>query len=152
MSDMKPESVVACLVDKDGLFLLVKETKSGDGGFNLPSGRVEAGELLSDAAMREVKEETGFEVELTGVVGFYQSIYEDVNLSGPVYLAVITGGHLTPSDAHPEVIWASEEDIVTLDEEGKLRFKYIPLVFHDFKRRGIYPLDIVSEVDYSSNS
>ena len=37
--------------------------------FNQPAGHLEAGESLADAALRETLEETGWDVELSGVLG-----------------------------------------------------------------------------------
>lgn len=47
--------------------LLVRETQHG-GGWYLPAGRVERGESLTDAAVRETMEEAGVHVTLEGVV------------------------------------------------------------------------------------
>src|SRR5512132_2124452 len=40
----------------------------------LPSGGVEAGESFAQAAIRETKEETGLDVELTRLVGIYSRV------------------------------------------------------------------------------
>jgi 8-oxo-dGTP diphosphatase len=39
--------------------------------WNFPSGRIELGEDILDAARREVKEETGYDVKITGTTGIY---------------------------------------------------------------------------------
>ncbi len=54
------------VVRRGDRFLLVEETDHG-GGWYLPAGRVEPGESLTDAALREVREEAGIDVRLTGV-------------------------------------------------------------------------------------
>lgn len=48
-------------------FLVVQERKHGERWY-LPAGRVEAGETLAEGALREVLEETGVQVALTGVL------------------------------------------------------------------------------------
>lgn len=48
-------------------FLVVRERKHGQGWY-LPAGRVEPGERIVDGALREVLEETGVPVELTGIL------------------------------------------------------------------------------------
>lgn len=61
---------VACAVCDDAVRILL--SKRGDlDVWNLPSGRLDSGELLEDAAIREVREETGIEAEITRVVGLY---------------------------------------------------------------------------------
>lgn len=54
------------LVRQGERFLLVEETDHG-GGWYLPAGRVEPGESLTAAALREVREEAGLDVTLDGV-------------------------------------------------------------------------------------
>jgi len=55
---------VATVVEKDGQFLMVKETKSGQQVINQPAGHVEPGEDILQAALRETMEETGWEVSI----------------------------------------------------------------------------------------
>ena len=61
---------VATVVEKDGQFLMVKETKSGQQVINQPAGHVEPGEDILQAALRETMEETGWEVSISGFLGF----------------------------------------------------------------------------------
>jgi 8-oxo-dGTP diphosphatase len=71
MSDL-PRLVVAVFVFlcKDHSLLLVKQSYGGD-YWSLPGGVVEPGESIDQAAIREVKEETGLEIRLTRLVGLY---------------------------------------------------------------------------------
>lgn len=55
------------VVRHEGRFLVVREVKHGQLWY-LPAGRVELGESLFEGARREVLEETGIPVELTGVL------------------------------------------------------------------------------------
>jgi phosphatase NudJ len=55
------------LVRRGDAFLLVHERKHGEGWY-LPAGRVEPGETFLEAAVRETREESGIDVELTGVL------------------------------------------------------------------------------------
>lgn len=60
--------IVGGVVEKDGKYLLVQESKPECyGKWNLPAGRLDAGETLFEGAIREVKEETNCDIELTGV-------------------------------------------------------------------------------------
>ncbi|MCW8132883.1 MAG: NUDIX hydrolase [Planctomycetota bacterium] len=58
---------VLVVVRKDGQYLLVRERKRGHGWY-LPGGRVEPGENLIEAAIRETLEETGVPVTLDGLL------------------------------------------------------------------------------------
>ncbi|HEY2509694.1 MAG TPA: NUDIX domain-containing protein [Polyangiaceae bacterium] len=59
--------VVLVVVPHQGRYLIVEER---DGSFYLPAGRVEPGESLLDAAVRETAEEAGVAIELRGLLGF----------------------------------------------------------------------------------
>jgi 8-oxo-dGTP pyrophosphatase MutT (NUDIX family) len=67
-----PHVTVATLVERNGRFLLVEEEADGELVINQPAGHWEEGETLYEAAIRETREETGWDVELTGLVGIYE--------------------------------------------------------------------------------
>jgi len=62
--------VVLTIVPHEGRYLLVEER---DGTFYLPAGRVEPGENLMSAAVRETAEEAGIAIGLRGILGFDHS-------------------------------------------------------------------------------
>ena len=66
-----PHVTVATIVEDQGRFLLVEELADGRKVLNQPAGHLEADESLTQAALRETLEETGWEVELTAVTGIY---------------------------------------------------------------------------------
>lgn len=66
-----PHITVATIVEADGRFLMVEERKGGRLVLNQPAGHLEPDETLRQAAVRETLEETGWTVELRGVVGIY---------------------------------------------------------------------------------
>ena len=67
----QPHITVATVIEDQGRFLLVEEMAEGRAVFNQPAGHLEANESLLQAALRETLEETGWDVELTGVTGIY---------------------------------------------------------------------------------
>ena len=69
--DWQPHITVATVIEDQGRFLLVEEMADGRAVFNQPAGHLEANESLTEAALRETMEETGWEVELTAVIGIY---------------------------------------------------------------------------------
>jgi len=68
----RPDVTVACVVPRDGRFLLVEESVRGELVLNQPAGHLEPHETLCEAAVRETLEETAWHVRLTAVVGIYQ--------------------------------------------------------------------------------
>ena len=68
----QPDVTVATVVVRDGRLLMVEERAQGKLVFNQPAGHLEPDESLSEAALRETREETGWEVKLTAFIGAYQ--------------------------------------------------------------------------------
>ncbi|OEH92356.1 DNA mismatch repair protein MutT [Bacillus solimangrovi] len=89
--------VVCVSIIQDGKFLLIKENKRvAKNMWNFPSGRIEIGEDIFEAAHREVKEETGFEVKLTNTTGVYNFISStDDQVILFHFIGELAGGSLT---------------------------------------------------------
>ena len=101
---------VAALVTNDlGQILLVKSPWRG---WEYPGGLIEPGETFQEALHREVREESGVEIEITGFVGICKNIERDiVNID---FTARYIGGELRTSEESTEVIWASPEEALDL--------------------------------------
>jgi len=63
---MPPKFIAAgCIIKKDGKYLLVQEGRKDIYGlWNAPAGQVDPGETVEETAVREVREEAGYEVQL----------------------------------------------------------------------------------------
>jgi 8-oxo-dGTP pyrophosphatase MutT (NUDIX family) len=112
--------VVSVTVMKDNKVLLIKENKStAYNQWNFPSGRIEKYEDILEAAKREVKEETGLEVELlstTGVYNFVSETNHQVILFH--FMGEIKGGKVElPEDEILDSKWMSLEEIMNLRNE-----------------------------------
>ena len=68
----QPDVTVATVVVRDGRLLCVEERSNGHLVINQPAGHLEPDESLLEAAVRETREETGWNVRITHVVGTYQ--------------------------------------------------------------------------------
>ena len=68
----QPDVTVATVVVRDGRLLCVEERANGYLVINQPAGHLEPDESLLEAAIRETREETGWNVRITHVVGAYQ--------------------------------------------------------------------------------
>jgi 8-oxo-dGTP diphosphatase len=67
----RPQLAVSAAIFRNGKVLLVRRARSPAKGFySLPGGRVEFGESLHQALSREIDEETGLEIEITGLAGW----------------------------------------------------------------------------------
>ena len=66
-----PQLAVSAAIFRDGKVLLVRRARSpGKGFYSLPGGRVEFGESLHQALVREIDEETGLGIEIISLAGW----------------------------------------------------------------------------------
>ena len=101
--------------------LLTRRTDNGQ--WCLPGGAMEAGESLAETCIREVREETGLEVQVIRLIGVYSTphqivAYADGNQKQTVshsFEAEVIGGELTLSDETTEYGYFTPEEIVHLD-------------------------------------
>lgn len=115
---------MGCIVFHKGKYLMVRENPSGSVVWNLPAGHVDKDEGLEAAAVRETKEETGYDVRLIEQVGLYhESAPQSVK---HVYLAEIIGGELKAQQGEIlSVEWADFSVIKHLQETGELRAPWV---------------------------
>lgn len=74
----RPVPAVAAVIIRDGEILLVKRAyEPSKGKWSIPGGSVEWGEPLVEALKREVREETGLEIEVDGLAGVFDLIVSD---------------------------------------------------------------------------
>ena len=128
--------VVGCLVKRDGRYLLVKENPSGKEVYNLPAGHVDKDEQLEDAARREAKEETGYDVRLIEQIALYhESAPQSVK---HVYLAEIVGGDERAQEGEIlEVLWCSFDEIAEFERSGQMRAPWVFDVINKFENRTV---------------
>jgi 8-oxo-dGTP diphosphatase len=92
-----PKLVAGAIVELDGGIVLIQRAiEPGYGRWTFPGGFVERGEVAEAAAARETLEETGLQIEATGIVGLYT--YEGQIPAIAVFAARATGGEPTPLD------------------------------------------------------
>ena len=71
MTRFTPHITVATIIEKDGRFLFVKEHAEKRIVLNQPAGHLEMDESLIQAAIRETLEETGWDIEISHLIGIY---------------------------------------------------------------------------------
>lgn len=76
MSNWKPSTTVAAVVERDGRFLIVEEETPDGLRLNQPAGHLDPGESLPQAVAREALEETACRVEPEALVGVYMTRFQ----------------------------------------------------------------------------
>ncbi|MEU8415016.1 NUDIX domain-containing protein [Amycolatopsis japonica] len=104
-------AVSAFIQDDEGRILMIRRTDNDL--YSIPGGQLELGETLAQAAVREVREETGIECEVTGVIGLYSNpnhviAYDDGEVRQEFsicFRARPVGGSIRTSSESKEVGW-----------------------------------------------
>jgi 8-oxo-dGTP diphosphatase len=104
-------SVAGLVTNENNEVLLVKSPKRG---WEFPGGMVEPGESLQEALIREIFEESGIHVTITGFIGVYKNINRDiVNLD---FCCKYEFGIPTTSEESLEVGWFPMNEVVQIME------------------------------------
>jgi ADP-ribose pyrophosphatase YjhB (NUDIX family) len=97
-----PKIAATSIIERDGKVLLVRRANQpGYGLWSMPGGYVDRGEVVEEAAVREVREETGLEVEIAVLLGLFSEAGHPVMVAA--YVAHEVGGWLEPG---PEALEA----------------------------------------------
>lgn len=122
-------SVVAIVRDENGRVLLIHKTDNDL--WALPGGGHEIGESIAESVVREVKEETGYDVEVTGLTGTYTNpnhvmAYEDGEVRQQfsiAFTARLTGGQARTSSESKRVEWVDPSTIDDLPMHPSMRLR-----------------------------
>ena len=114
----KPEVAVGALVLKDQKVLLVKRNQSpAKGLWALPGGKINLGETLQQAVVREILEETGISIIPGQPVFLFDSIHKDDKGDVQYHYVIVDllsefkEGELKAGDDASDVGWFSLEDL-----------------------------------------
>ncbi len=99
--------------------LLVKRANEPfQGWWSIPGGIVETGELLRDAVRREIREETGLQVEPLDIVEVFESIRPAHHFVVVDFLCRVTGGELGAASDAESAQWFSVSELPELLTAG----------------------------------
>ena len=142
----KPNATVATIVEKDGHFLMVEEISDGKLVINQPAGHIEEGESITDAAVRETLEETGYHVKVEAFIGIYT--FRAPN--GTIYYRFCFSAAVTHRDEDPDidpdiekVLWLSKKDISERSDDH--RSPLLQACLDDYLAGKRYPLSLIYE-------
>ncbi len=130
-------AVTAFIQDDTGRLLMIRRTDNDL--YAIPGGGQEIGETISQTVVREVREETGITVDVTGLIGVY---------SDPAHLIAFTdgevrqefslcfraqplAGELHTSSESKEVLWVQPRELDNLNIHPSIRLR----IQHGFEHR-----------------
>lgn len=124
-------AVSAFIQDGEGRILMIRRTDNDL--YSIPGGQVEPGETLTQAAIREVKEETGVEIDIMGLIGLYSNpnhiiAYDNGEVRQEFsicFRARPIGGAIRTSGESSEVQWVGDELVaLNIHPSTLLRIKH----------------------------
>lgn len=136
---------VSTVVENEGKFILVREKKKQCyGKWNIPSGHVEENEFIIKAAVREVKEETNLDVQITGLIAVYNNMFENFNSISFVFSCNITQNIKIDFDKNEiiETKWFTFEELKNMKEELR-DYDYIIEAIRRYRDNDIKPLNTI---------
>lgn len=147
MPDWTAHVTVATVIENEGRYLLVEERDkfSGELVFNQPAGHLEPAETLCEAALRETREETGWEIELVGILGV--ALYTAPGNNVTYYRTTFLGRPLhevkgATLDADIMAThWLDYEAIVA--NSARMRSPLVVASIEQHRRGICYPLDLI---------
>jgi 8-oxo-dGTP diphosphatase len=99
---LDPKLVVLVVIEiNDKLVLGRRRIGAGEGLWTFPSGFVDRGESLHEAAIRETREETGLEVKIEQLIGIYSNNGNPIILVA--YIGIVVGGSMEIGDEMDKV-------------------------------------------------
>lgn len=140
--------VVGGVIEKDGKVLLIQEAQERCyGKWNLPAGRLDVGETLLQGVVREIKEETNCDVEVTGVLNVANRVLKD-----DIWMTVIFSTKLINEDINfdkneiLDVKWFEIDEILNNMDELLRSPDVIKQPVENLKNEIIAPLEIINVV------
>lgn len=123
-------SVNVVVTNDAGDLLMIK--RSDNDNWAVPGGAIDLGESMVDAAVRETREETGIDCEVTGIVGIYTDpkhviLYTSNGEARQEFSIVVTarplGGEPTPSSESTEVHWIPCDEVAGYQMDRSMRLR-----------------------------
>lgn len=107
----------ALVINSEGKVLLLRKSNddirhSGNSGkYDLPGGKIDAGETIAEALAREVKEETSLKIDTTNLQPFYAGDWRPIvhgkqlQIIGMFFVCRSWKGKITLNDEHDTLVW-----------------------------------------------
>jgi len=144
----KPHATVAAIIERDNRFLIVEEISSGETVYNQPAGHLDPHESLLEAAIRETREETGWQFKPEYISGIYRWEHP---ITRDCFLRVAFVGSCDQHDKEQplddgiiQALWLSRDELVAKAQQ--LRSPLVLRCIDDYLDGKKYPLDLLTDI------
>lgn len=144
--------IAGCVVENENKILMVQEGLDFCyGQWNYPAGHVDEFENITDAAIREVKEETGLDVKLKGVLPICETELRGETHVIIRFVAEVIGGEIEfDTNEILDVKWLDIEEIEKMTEKELRNYEVGKTIIKDYIEKKIYPIGIFSDKQFFS--
>lgn len=142
--------IAGCVVEKENKILMVQEGLDFCyGQWNYPAGHVDEFENITDAAIREVKEETGLDVKLKGVLPICETELRGETHIIVRFVAEVIGGQIKyDTNEILDVKWLDIEEIRSMTEKELRNYEVGKNIIENYIEKKIYPLEVFSDKQF----
>ena len=142
---MKIKVVTGGILEKNGKFLLVQENqKICKGKWNIPAGRLDGNESVIEGAKREIFEETGCQVEITGLLGIINEILEGINVVVFIFDTKIRNDNVKVDGIEiANAKWFTYEELLNMKDELRADGYFLSTIRNKIDNK-IQSLDIIN--------
>lgn len=133
-------AVKSVIIKDDEVLLLHRSPKEMESStvnrmdaWDLPGGGVQFFETMEKALNREIKEETGLEVDIKKVIGSYDAIRVQLHIAIITYLCEYKSGEVILSDEHDSYHWLKFDEIIDFNMPKWLK-KYFITAIEEYKK------------------
>ena len=134
--------------DEDNRILMVKQEHPERTVWMVPGGGIEEGENSAQAAVREVREETGLEVEILGLIWHVEEVSERGQRFVNFFRAVLRGGK--PALGHDPELSESEQVLADLQFMSREEVAGLENVYPEFLREELWQHLEQGTIDYNA--
>lgn len=141
--------VGVCIKSKNNELLMVQEAgKDIKGLLNFPMGKLDDGETIFEGAIRETKEETGFDVKLTSILSIQNYVSEKGgNLIKITFNADIVSGEIKfDTDEIMNVKWIPINELEQMSNKELRSYNSLIDIIKDAKDDKQYPLNAIKNI------
>ena len=146
---MNIKVVTGGILEKDGKYLLVQENqKICKGKWNIPAGGLDENESLIEGAKREIYEETGCKVEVTGILEIVNEILEGVNVVCFFFDTNIIDENINADGNEiSNVKWFTYEEILNMKDELRADGYFLNTIRNKIDNK-IRPIEIIKIIEH----